>query len=519
MLYQVYPRSFADSDGDGVGDLPGITSRLDYLAWLGVDAVWLSPFYASPMVDFGYDITDHCAVDPVFGTLADFDALLAAAHERELRVVIDFVPNHTSDRHPWFVEARSSRTNPRRDWYIWADPGGDGGPPNNWPSTFPDTGSAWTWDEGTGQYYLHSYTAGQPDLNWHNPTVREAMAGVLRFWLDRGVDGFRIDAVHRLIKDPDLVDNPAELAGARTALVPGAQRLRHIDQPRVHEVIRGLRAVVDAYGPGRVLLGEVAVADPDRWAAYYGHGDELQLPLNFAFWSTPFTARGFRAAIETTEQVLPPDAWPVYALGNHDLSRLASRYDHHRHGGGGQARARLAAMLLLTVRGTPLLYYGDEIGMTDVPIPPEVANDPDGRDPVRTPMQWDAVPGAGFSTGRPWLPIPASADTVNVTTERGQSRSLLNLYRDLIRLRRRHPALRRGTYTQLPGDGEVLAYQREHDGDRLLVALNFGDHPVTVDLLTGAGARVVLSSDPERETGSISEEVTLTANEAVIIAG
>jgi alpha-glucosidase len=501
VIYQICPRSFADSGGDGVGDLPGITGRLDYLVDLGVDAVWLSPFYASPMVDFGYDITDHCVVDPVFGTLADFDGLLAAAHACGLRVLVDFVPNHTSNQHPWFAESRSSRVSRRRDWYVWANPAPGGGPPNNWLSAFPAAGSAWTLDEPTGQYYLHSYTTAQPDLNWHNAEVRAAMADVLRFFLDRGVDGFRIDAAHRLIKDPTLAGNPADVAGARTALAPGGWRLRHIDQPGVHTVLRELRAVLAGYGGDRLLLGEVGVADPARWAAYYGRDDELTLPLNFGFWSQPFTAAGFRTAVGTTEGVLPPGAWPIYALGNHDLPRLASRYDDGRHG---QARARLAAMLLLTLRGTPLLYYGDEIGMTDVSIPPEATVDSNGRDPARTPMQWDATGGAGFTTGRPWLPIPASAPTVNVAAERDEPGSLLNLYRDLIGLRREHPVLRDGDYQVLaPTQPALYAYLRRTGGQRILVTLNFGDHPHDLDHPEVGTGQILLSTHDHPQPGSL----------------
>ncbi len=284
VFYQIYPRSFADSDGDGVGDLAGITARLDHLADLGIDAIWLSPFYRSPMADFGYDITDHRDVDPLFGTLRDADDLVAAAHARGIRVMVDFVPNHTSDQHPWFAESRSSRTNPRRDWYVWADPAADGGPPNNWPSTFASAGAAWTYDAPTGQYYLHSYTAAQPDLNWRNPQVRAAMHDVLRFWLDRGVDGVRIDAIHRLGKDPDLRDNPPELAHLRTDLDPTVSGgLRHVGHHSVHPLVRELRHTLDSYGD-RIAVGEVGCANPTRWAAYYGESDELHLAFWFPLW-------------------------------------------------------------------------------------------------------------------------------------------------------------------------------------------------------------------------------------------
>lgn len=394
-------------------------------------------------------------------------------------------------------------------------PGPGGGPPNNWLSTFPATGAAWTWDAATGQYYLHSYTAAQPDLNWHHLEVRAAMTGVLRFWLDRGVDGFRIDAVHRLIKDRSLSDNPPSVAALRTALWPGAQLLRHIDQPGVHEVLRELHSVVAGYGSRRLLLGEVGVADPTRWAAYYGGGDELGLPLNFAFWSQPWSAAGFRQAVATIERVLPSGAWPVYALGNHDLSRLASRYNHDGHGAD---RTRLAALLLLTLRGTPLVYYGDEIGMTDVIVPPEQAVDPDGRDPLRTPMQWDSGPAAGFSTGEPWLPVPAGARTVSVAAEDHDSGSLLTLYRRLLSVRRDEPALAVGSYVQMHTNGEVLAYRREHQGRRILVALNFGDQPATTDLPDGAGGQVLLSTDPHRATGEPADPLILNAIEGVLIS-
>jgi alpha-glucosidase len=474
LAYQIYPRSWADGDGDGVGDLSGMLSRLDHLGGardsLGVDAIWLSPFYCSPMVDFGYDVSDHCAVDPTFGTLEDFDALLAAAHARGIRVLVDYVPNHTSDRHPWFCDARSSRSSRRRDWYVWADPAPGGGPPNNWPSTFAATGPAWTLDASSGQYYLHSYSSAQPDLNWQNPQVRAAMIGVLRFWLDRGVDGVRIDAAHRLGKDSQLRDNPVELAGQRTDLDPNArERFRHIDHAPVHEILRELRQTLDAYDD-RVAVGEVGIADLTRLGCYYGDGDELHLAFCFGLWRQPFSAVAYRDTIAGIETALPRHAWPAYALSNHDLSRANSRLTGP---GDSIARARVTATVLLTLRGTPFLYYGEEIGMTDGPVPPEHATDPDGRDGCRTPMQWNGNPGAGFTTGDPWLPIPATAATVNVADQLTDPRSLLTFYRDLVHLRRETAVLRAGDYQPCAADPYVYAYHRHDPTDDVLIAANF----------------------------------------------
>ena len=401
MIYQIYPRSWADGDGDGVGDLPGICGQLDHLAGapesLGVDAIWLSPFYASPMVDFGYDVSDHRAVDPTFGTLADFDALLTAAHARGIRVLVDYVPNHTSDQHPWFRDARSSRSSRRRDWYVWADPAPRGGAPNNWPSAFAATGPAWTFDACSGQYYLHSYTSAQPDLNWQNPEVRAAMIGVLRFWLARGVDGVRIDAAHRLGKDSQLRDNPAVLAGRRTDLDPNVrERFRHIDHPPVHEILRELRQAIDGYDD-RVAVGEVGVATPPGWpvtTAPARAAPGVLVPAVAAAvlgGGLPRHHRGDRGGV-------PTDAWPAYALSNHDLSRATSRLTGPGDFG---VRARVVATVLLTLRGTPFLYYGEEIGMTDGPVLPEQAADPDGRDGCRTPMQWNGKRRGWFHHRRP----------------------------------------------------------------------------------------------------------------------
>jgi alpha-glucosidase len=520
VIYQIYPRSFADSNGDGVGDLAGITARLDHLndgtpASLGVDAIWLSPFYPSPMADFGYDVADYTDVDPLFGTLADFDRLLAAAHSRGIRVIIDLVPNHTSDQHPWFVESRSSRDNAKRDWYVWADSKPDGSPPNNWMSAFPRAGRAWTFDQTTGQWYLHSFLPQQPDLNWWNPEVRRAIDEVMRFWLDRGVDGFRIDVAHRMAKDPELRDNPLveldgddDLTGQARAIrltQLGVDQLYDEDWPEVHEILRRFRHTLDAY-EHRMAVGEVYLLDLRKLARYYGSGrDELHLAHNFVFVHQPWKPEAFRWVVDEYESLLPADAWPAYFLGNHDHPRVPSRYDE---AGNGAARARVAAMLVLTLRCTPFLYYGEEIGMTDGRIPPDRLVDVDGRDPERTPMQWDCSPNAGFTTGEPWLPVAPGAQRVNVAAQRDDPNSMLSLYRRLVRYRRGSVALRRGSYRSLPdAPTGLFAYLREapEDGERLLVALNLSgetvDWPSRSDL--PADGHLELSTDPSRQPGPV----------------
>jgi alpha-glucosidase len=515
VIYQVYPRSFFDSDGDGVGDLPGIAAKLGHLRTLGVDAVWISPFYPSPMRDFGYDVTDHRAVDPLFGTLEDFDRLLAEAHALGIRVVLDYVPNHTSDLHPWFAESRASREGPRRDWYVWRDPAPGGGPPNNWLSTFG--GSAWTLDAATGQYYLHTYLREQPDLNWREPAVEAEMLAVMRFWLDRGVDGLRVDAVQNVIKDDRFRDNPPN-----PAFRPGDDpftrllRLYSGDRPEVHAVIARMRRVVEEYAGDRVLIGEI-YNTPERLVAYYGEdGAGCHFPYNFQLIVLPWKAREIDAAIRRYESLLPPGAWPSWVLGNHDRSRIASRV--------GRAQARVAAVLLLTLRGTPTLYYGDEIGMTDVPIPPERVRDPFelnvpgmglGRDPERAPMQWSAAPNAGFSTGAPWLPIADDYRETNVETQRCDPESMLALHRRLLALRRAEPALSIGTNTPVDAEGDVLAYLREHEGTRFLVALNLGPDPASL-AFDGAG-EVVLSTDINRRDDAVPGRVELRGDEGVVV--
>lgn len=484
MLYQVYPRSFADADSDGVGDLAGITSRLDHLGALGVDAVWISPVYPSPMADFGYDITDHTGVDPLFGTVADAEALIDRAHRLGIRVLMDFVPNHTSEAHPWFLAARSHRDDPHRDWYLWADPAPDGGPPNNWRSVFG--GPAWTFDERTGQYYYHAYLAAQPDLNWRNPQVRAAQHDVLRCWLDRGVDGFRIDAARQLIKDELLRDNPAN-PGYHPGLPPYDELIpvHTTDRPEVLDVLTEIRAVVEERRPDALLLAEMYLP-VERLAHYYGtNGDGVHLPSNMHLISVGYSARDIGELVERYEGALPPHAWPNWVLGNHDRSRVASRV--------GAARARVAAMLLLTLRGTPILYYGDEIGMTDVPVPDESARDPFarqvpgigvGRDPERSPMRWTGEVNCGFCPPdvTPWLPIPDGERACNVADQDGDPASMLTLYRSLVALRRAEPALSVGSYVPVSAADDVLSYRREHEGRSCFVALNLGERARTVSV-------------------------------------
>ncbi len=517
VVYQVYPRSFADSDGDGIGDLRGITSRLDYLQELGVDALWISPIYPSPMADFGYDVADYCGIDPRFGTLADFDTLLAAAHQRSLKVILDFVPNHSSDQHPWFRESRSARTSPKRDWYIWRDPAPGGGPPNNWISDFG--GSSWEWDQATGQYYLHAFLKEQPDLNWRNPQVQHAMYEVLRFWLARGVDGFRIDVLWHLIKDVSLPDNPPNpdyrpSAGEMYRVV----QLHSTDQPEVHAIAAEMRRIADSFGE-RVLIGEIYLP-LERLVRYYGVGEPgVHLPFNFSLVAAPWNATAIAALIAAYEAALPDGGWPNWVLGNHDRPRIATRV--------GEAQARVAALLLLTLRGTPTLYYGDELGIGDVPIPAALVQDPRerrepglglGRDPVRTPMPWDGTPNAGFSTHAPWLPLGDDWPARNVARERGEPASMLVLHRSLLSLRRAHPALALGDLTLLEGSPQdVLGYERRRADDRLLMLLNLGTSPREVPLPGWAiGAQVLLSTLDGTPT-LLDGHLELRPDEAVIL--
>jgi alpha-glucosidase len=518
IVYQIYPRSFQDTNADGIGDLEGIRRRLDYLKWLQVDALWISPIYPSPMADFGYDVADYCGVDPVFGTLADFDRLIEDAHARGLRLILDFVPNHTSDRHPWFVESRAGRNSAKRDWYIWRDGKPEGSPPNNWISNFG--GPAWSFDEASGQYYYHAFLSGQPDLNWRNPVVREAMHSVLRFWLDRGVDGFRVDVIWHLIKDAEFRDNPPNpgwTAGQRE--IGRLLQVNSADQPEIHDVVAEMRRVLDEYD-GRVLIGEIYLPI-ERLVTYYGKDlSGAHLPFNFALIQTAWKAQTIAQLVAEYEGALPRGGWPNWVLGNHDQPRIATRI--------GERQARLAAMLLMTLRGTPTMYYGDEIGLENVPIPPERVQDPWeknepglglGRDPCRTPMQWSPGRNAGFSDGEPWLPLTADHETRNVEKLREHSRSILTLYRRLIALRREHPALSTGDYVPGGVEGDVFWFERRHGDARIIVALNFGHETATIRLPGDLpNLRILLSTSLDREDQEPGFNLGLRGSDGLILA-
>ena len=494
VVYQIYPRSFCDTDGDGVGDLEGIRRHLDHVRDLGADAIWISPFFTSPMKDYGYDVADYCDVDPLFGNLEDFDRLVADAHDRGIKVLIDWVPNHTSDRHPWFVESRRSRDNPKADWYWWRDPDPDDPtkPPNNWIAAFTG-GPAWTWDDTRGQWYLHNFLSEQPDLNWRNPEVVGAMLDTLRFWLDRGVDGFRIDVVHLIGKPEHLPDGPVDDKG---------NVLPVHDYDDTHEHLRAIRKVLDSYPGDRTTVGEVYLMSTKRVATYYGDHDELHLSFNFPPLWAPWEARTWRRRIErVVEELDPRDAWPTWVLSNHDVRRHRTRY-------GSDGAARAAAVLLLTLRGTPFLYAGEELGLEDAEIPLARVLDPGGRDGCRAPLPWDASPAHGWATEDPWLPWPPGAERDrNVAAQEGDDGSFLGLYRRLLALRRSSEALALGAFAwadDLAVPEGVLAYRR---GGEWTVLVNFTDERREVV----AGGDVALTSDGAPFDG------TLAPHQAVLL--
>ena len=521
VLYQVYPLSFADSNGDGYGDLPGVTNKLDYLVdTLGVDGIWLSPFFRSPMVDWGYDISDHTDVDPIFGDLEDAKELITKAHEMGLAVIVDYVMNHTSDQHPWFLESRSSRDNPKRDWYVWRD-GRDNGPPNNWVSVF--SGPAWSYDETTEQWYRHTFLPQQPDINWRNDEAVESMMDVARFWLDLGVDGFRVDAAHQMMKDPLERDNPPapddyprpwKNMGEYDQFI----HLYDFGQPDVHEAHRHFRKVVDSCGRDTLTVGEIHIFDLPEWASYYGEDlDQLTMPFNFHLMATEWDVPSIRATVESVLWNVPVGGWTNWTLGNHDEQRLSSRLP--------KGHERLAATLLLTLRGTPFLYYGDEIGMAEARIAPEGRRDPWGnnveslnRDGARTPMQWSPEANAGFTSpdSVPWLPVHSEHPEVNVESELADGASILNMYRRLIKLRKQSSALRLGSFLSHPASTDtIFAYRRESDTETVTVALNFGEESATVKI--GRGTVVFSTIDPNRGE-RVSDGLSLEPREGVILA-
>jgi alpha-glucosidase len=517
IIYQIYPRSYQDSNGDGIGDIPGIIQRLDYLQWLGVNIIWLSPVYPSPMKDFGYDISDYQNIHPIFGTLDDFDRLVAELHKRDMKLIIDMVPNHTSDKHPWFIESRSSRNNPKRDWYIWHAGTLDGKVPNNWLSVFG--GSAWEWDEHTGQYYYHAFLKEQPDLNWRNEEVQQAVMNTMRFWLAKGVDGFRIDVMWHLIKDKHLRDNPPnpryeEKMLSYDQLLP----VFSTDQPEVHEIVHKMRKLLDEYD-NRMMIGEIYLPI-DKLVTYYGADNNgAHLPFNFLLLLTSWDAMSIATVIEEYEAALPDEAWPNWVLGNHDQPRIRSRV--------GLQQARVAAILLLTLRGTPTIYYGDEIAMPDVPIPFAEVRDPQGlnmpeknlsRDPARTPMQWDAADNASFTNVKPWLRIDKAYARENVEAQRNDPYSILSLYKQLITLRQKEPALKTGTYVPVYIGHQGFAYMRVSGDDKFLIVLNLSHRPCRYSFRQKFRGKVVVATYPEFVGEQLDgDTINLSGDEGIVV--
>ncbi|MDN5274837.1 MAG: putative Oligo,6-glucosidase [Candidatus Saccharibacteria bacterium] len=522
-IYQIYPRSFKDTNSDGVGDLAGITEKLDYINGkpdsLGINAIWLSPFYPSPMADFGYDITDYCGVNPLFGTLDDFSRLIDEAHARDIKVMIDYVPNHTSDEHAWFEESKSSRENKKRDWYVWRDPKPDGTPPNNWLSVFG--GSAWEFDPASGQYYLHSFLTKQPDLNWSNPEVREAMCDVLHFWLKIGVDGIRADAVRWISKDPDLRDNPLNPNYEEgKGMDPYLSQIQTFSRYGVHLFahLRQISDVIESY-PDRIILFEdypdASLDLKSQYSEFYAVNPHVAAPFNFEGFKVEYGAGPFRKFIDRFQADIGVESRPFYCFGNHDKPRLVSRV--------GKEQAKLLGLLQLTLPGTPVIYYGDEIGMKNGIISPDKVHDPFekqtpglglGRDPERTPMQWSAEPFAGFSRVEPWLPIASDFTTENAVEELHDPTSFLYMYRALLSLRDMH-VLRFGTYAPWDGSDEfVYGYFREDTESQILILLNMSAEPTMRDV--GIDGQIMYSTHAV-DNAMIGNSVALQAYHGVVI--
>jgi alpha-glucosidase len=513
VFYEIYPRSFADSNNDGVGDLKGIASKLDYLKDLGIDAIWISPCFPSPQVDFGYDVSDYENIDPMYGTLADFDVLASEAKKRNIHIILDFVVNHSSDQHKWFLDSKSSRTSAHRDWYIWRDGKGRGQPPNNWTSTFG--GSAWKLDPTTNEYYYHYFYAEQPDLNWRNPAVKDAMFGVESWWYKRGVSGFRLDAVDTLFEDPNLKDNPILRPGTNAFGDPIEDTKNNTKLPEVHDILRGLRKVADQYDA--VLIGETWTADVAELNQYYGQGNnELQMPMDFLFTMVnKLSPAEFRKQIAAVNGA---SGWPTFVISNHDIVRSYDRYGDGEHN---DQITKLMAALYLTLRGTPIMYYGEEIGMkTTPPTSKEEVKDPigrtgwpkeKGRDGERTPMQWDGSANAGFSTATPWLPVPPTYQTHNVAEESKDPNSVLEFYKKLLKLRHDNTALLDGSYKAInESDENVLSYLRVYKDHGVVVALNMTNAPQKVSVESkGNGFASVKSVLATGSSANNGDEVSL----------
>lgn len=513
VFYEVYPRSYMDANNDGIGDLNGIASKMDYLKWLGVDAIWIAPMFPSPQVDFGYDVSNYVDVDPMYGTLRDFDRMETVGKKQNVGIVLDFVVNHTSDKHKWFIESSSSKTNPYHDWYIWKDPKGTNQPPNNWTSIFG--GSAWQWNPKLGQFYYHFFYPQQPDLNWRNPKVKDAMFDVTRFWYKRGVVGFRLDAVDTMFEDPNLTDNPTE-PGKNAYGDQKQQHLYNSKLPEVQQMLAGLRTVANEYNS--VLIGETWTSDIKELKSYYGANHEgIQMPMDLMFTELkPLSADVFRKHIAAVDG---SGEWPVYVMSNHDIVRAYTRFADGTHD---DAIAKVLAGMYLTLRGTPIMYYGEEIGMkNNDPTRKEDVKDPigrlgwpqvKGRDGERTPMQWNTSPNAGFTTGIPWLPVPTTYETHNVATEQKDPNSILSFYRQLLALRHTNPALLDGDWVPVnENDANVLAYLRRYKGQAVLVVLNMSPDTqkpsfnLTAQGFAGLAAKTLLSTINGGATQKLNE--------------
>jgi alpha-glucosidase len=522
VVYQIYPLSFKDTSGNGKGDLRGIIEKLDYLSdgtpgSLGVNAIWLSPIYKSPMRDFGYDVSDYYDIDPLFGDLATFDEFIKKAHDRGIKVLMDFIPNHTSSDHKWFQESKSSRTNPKRDWYVWRDPKSDGAPPNNWLSFFG--GSAWTYDNRTDQYYLHNFLEDQPDLNWWNEEVVKEMSSVMQFWMDRGVDGFRTDAVAHLMEDAQFRDDPVNPYYVEGRDIP-YNKLIHTYSQSQEATIKTVGNFCKVIGQdtGKYMVSEVYLG-VEGMMKYYEVCADRHSPFNFNLLSLPWKAGDYRGFIDDFESHLTENDWPNYVYGNHDRSRIITRL--------GDARARLAAMLLLTLRGMPFIYYGEELGMEDYEMPDNCVKDPFekqcpgfgvGRDPERTPMQWDDSENAGFTNAKPWLPVHPNYKRINVQEQSSNPTSMFSLYRTLIHFRKSSPGLKTGKYHSVGDKEHVFAFTRECSEEKILVVLNFTNDEQVMNY-HGASGTIVCSTNLDRpyDQQVNLENIKLRGNEGCII--